>query len=214
MLSRSEQSETCAFSRPELQVRLSRGRNPGLQQVSGNASIYARALAAVIADTAEPVTLAGWSTGAMVALETAAAYPANIDRLILFSATPKFCAEDAWEHGIPAANVRAMIAGLRRDPEATLGGFFKLAARPGRLTAAEYEGKIAVALRQGEKNLADQLRYLMTTDLRAAVRKITIPVTLIHGNKDAIIPRAASAWLADELPDSRLISLPGKGHTL
>lgn len=180
----------------------------------GDGSIYARALAAVIAEAAEPVTLTGWSTGAIVALEMAAAYPASIERLILFSATPKFCADDTWGHGIPAANVRAMIAGLRRDPETILRGFFKLAARPEQLTAPEYDEKITTATGQGTKFLANQLRYLMTADWRRSVSSIQIPATLIHGEKDALVPHVASVWLADHLPDAQLISLPGKGHTL
>ena len=180
----------------------------------GDASIYARALAAVIAVAPGPVTLVGWSTGAMVALETTAAFPDNIDRLILFSATPKFCADDTWEHGIPAANVRAMIASLRRDPETVLRGFFKLAARPERLNAAGYEEKIKAALVHGMRPLTNQLRYLMTADWRLPVSSIQVPVTLIHGQQDALIPPAASVWMADKLSHAQLISLPSKGHML
>lgn len=190
------------------------GQGAGQGSVSEEGSIYARSLAAVIAHAPKPVTLAGWSTGAMVVLETAARYPDGIERLILFSATPKFCTDDAWTHGVPAANVRAMMAGIRRNPRATLRGFFKLVARPDRLSAPEFDGKIDTALLQPQASLVRQLRYLMTTDLRLAVSSIQIPTTLIHGQMDALIPRAAGSWLTENTPDSNLISLPGKGHML
>jgi pimeloyl-[acyl-carrier protein] methyl ester esterase len=161
-----------------------------------------------------PVELCGWSTGAMVALEAAAAVPAKVSRLLLLSATPKFCRDDDWPHAVPRANVRAMIAGLRRDPAGTLHGFFQLAAKPRAQEPATVERMVDAAMALGPEMLARQLRYLVQTDLRTIVGQVAAPVLLVHGRRDRLMPLAAAEWLDAHLPAARMHVDPDLGHTL
>lgn len=178
------------------------------------ASAFARGLIKLLSQSPEPATLIGWSTGAMAALETAALVPEKIARLVLISPTPKFCADDTWESGFPEANVRAMITGMRRAPEATLKRFFKLAARPLRLPEEQILARLDRILEKDLKRLAGQLKYLINTDLRPDMKGLTMPTLILHGEKDALIPFAAGQWLADNLPDARLVSYPSQGHSI
>ena len=47
---------------------------------------------------------------------------------------------------------------------------------------------------------------------RAKMAKLQMPVLIIWGAEDALIPAAAGDWFADALPDARLVSYPGIGH--
>lgn len=181
---------------------------------SAGLSPLAGSLAGHIAESAIPVELIGWSTGAMLALEVAKRIPEKICRLVLLSGTPKFCADETWRAGVPAANLRAMVIGMGKMPEPTLAGFFKLAASPRRIPPAELAGLTALALAQGERRLGKQLRYLMQCDLRDGLAGMRVPTLLLHGEQDAVVPCQAAEWLADRLPDAKLEILPGQGHAL
>jgi len=44
------------------------------------------------------------------------------------------------------------------------------------------------------------------------LRRIRVPVLLVWGEKDAMIPLANAQDYLAELPDARLVTLPGLGH--
>ena len=195
-------------------------------------SPYAAALVARLRSSREPVTLVGWSTGGMIALEAALAAPEKVARLILLSATARFCATDGYACGLPAGNLRALTAGVARMPETALKGFFELAALPAVLDPEVAAEKVAVALGQGAEALKHGLAYLRECDLRAklatggnnpeslshggtaAHSNLTIPCLMIHGREDRVIPCGAAEFLAAALPDCRLVLLDGAGHDL
>jgi pimeloyl-ACP methyl ester carboxylesterase len=55
----------------------------------------------------------------------------------------------------------------------------------------------------------DNLSWLGPWDFELAA--VTIPVTLVHGEQDAMVPRAHGDWLHARLPESRQRVIPG-GH--
>lgn len=178
-------------------------------------SAMARTLSARVQACSGDVELIGWSTGAMVALEATAANPARVSRLVLISGTPKFCKSADWRHGLRTASVRALSIGLRRSPERTLSGFFQLAARPVHASDASVRDRVVAAMSSMDTcELAEQLDYLLKTDLRSHVSQIETPCLLVHGDKDAVVPAGASRWLAGQLAHSRLDVLTDAGHSL
>jgi pimeloyl-ACP methyl ester carboxylesterase len=44
------------------------------------------------------------------------------------------------------------------------------------------------------------------------VAEVTVPVLLLHGTADRIVPSGHGEWLAGHLPDAELRLLPGEGH--
>ena len=46
----------------------------------------------------------------------------------------------------------------------------------------------------------------------SAVARVDMPVLVMWGEEDALIPFAAAQWYADRLPDATLVSYPGIGH--
>ncbi|MFA5203455.1 MAG: alpha/beta fold hydrolase [Lentisphaeria bacterium] len=180
----------------------------------GPLSPYAAALAARLRQQPGPVVLAGWSLGGLIVLETALAVPECVAGLVLLAATARFCAAEDYPQGMPAANLRALAAGVARAPEAALRGFFSLAARPGNVPEEVLAGKVAAALAQGTAALRHGLDHLRTCDLRSRLAGLAVPVHIIHGRADAVIPAAAADYLAQAIPGARLSWLEGAGHAL
>lgn len=170
---------------------------------------------AVLAALPPRCVLAGWSLGAMIALDLAARHPKRIEKLVLFGATPRFVAAPDWPHGLDADTVRGFTEGFAHDADATRRRFLALQA----LGEAQRRGvmhslghAVATADEANEAALADGLRVLATADLREAMPRIAVPALLIHGRDDALMPVGAASWLAGTLPDARLEILDGAGH--
>lgn len=157
---------------------------------------------------------AGWSHGGLSVLAAAARNPAAFHALVLIAATPRFCAAEDFPAGLPEANLRAMQRSLVRDTRGTLERFHRLCAAPAGLSAEEVEVRVASSLAIGLPSLQAGLHDLRERDLRAGVAGITIPVLLLHGGQDRVIPPAASAWLASRLPRATLAIHADAGHDL
>ena len=142
--------------------------------------------------------IVGWSMGGMLAIEH---LPAACKKLVLISSTARFCAAENYPCGVPEKMLRRMIVQLRRDPAAVLAEFYKNVSYPRPPQPAEPGGQ-----------LDEGLDYLLTADLRTTVPSLGIPVLLLHGGKDLIIPPEASDWLAQHLPSANCIRLAEEGH--
>ncbi len=158
--------------------------------------------------------IGSWSLGSFQPLEMAVKNPRSIRGMVLVSSTPRFCATDGFESGLPEANLRAMQRAFARDPRATLENFHRLCAAPAALPAGELLGRVEKSLSLGIEALSAGLRELREKDFRREVSKIEIPVLLLHGGEDRVIPAGASRWLAAKLPHAKIVTLPGAGHDL
>ncbi|MBN2703032.1 MAG: alpha/beta fold hydrolase [Pontiellaceae bacterium] len=152
------------------------------------------------------------SMGGILAMEL---LPSACKKLVLLSSTARFCAAEGYPHGTPERILRRMIAQLKRDPVAVLNEFFKNVHYPQR------ESRQSIQLRNAQttteqtfQDLVNGLEYLLTSDVREKTAAITIPVLLMHGREDRIIPCGAAEWLHDHLPHSQLQLIDGGGHAL
>ncbi|MBN1673552.1 MAG: alpha/beta fold hydrolase [Kiritimatiellae bacterium] len=180
----------------------------------GPVSPFAAALRARLSGCSEPPVVIGWSMGGLVALETAAAEPAVFGRLVLVNATARFCSDVGYPCGVAPGNLRAMRAGLARDPDAILSRFFADAAAPACAGPASVEAAVSAAKGQGTERLVAGLQYLARADLRGGLAAVRVPTLVVHGEADRIIPAAAAEYLGRHLPAARLRLLPGMGHEL
>ena len=152
----------------------------------------------------ETENIIGWSMGGLLALDL---LPARCKKLILISSTARFCATDDYPCGVTEKTLRRMIIQLKRNPEAVLNAFYKNVHQP-----------LPFHTRAGVKypinKLTQGLDYLQSADLRENVSTLRIPVLLLHGKEDQIIPSSASEWLHNHLPNSRLQIIKNTGHAL
>ncbi|EIJ81761.1 biotin biosynthesis protein BioH [Bacillus methanolicus PB1] len=153
----------------------------------------------------------GWSLGALIALELANSFPEKIDRLVLISGTSRFIKGDGYDAGWERRVVERMKRQLVRNRKQTLSSFFAS-------LFCEEEQEKALDFEHYFHNSDDQvllvgLDYLMTADVRFDLRNIASPLLLVHGEKDAICPPAASRYIAEQTRENAILKfLPKTGH--
>ncbi|MEW6583673.1 MAG: alpha/beta hydrolase [Actinomycetota bacterium] len=158
-----------------------------------------------------PVTLVGWSLGAMVALELARDLPGRVRRLCLVGATDRFVAASGEPGGWPERVLTRMGARLAEDATGVLEAFDRRMFSPDERRAGHAERWIAA--RDGVPplpSLRAGLDYLRGFSVDAAA--IRVPARLLHGAEDEICPPAGAERLAGALPDARLTVWEGAGH--
>ncbi len=160
-------------------------------------------------------TLLGWSLGAELALQWAAARPQGLKRLVLFAATPRFTSAPDWPHGAPAERLDRLAEGLRTDYRRTVSEFLELQVR-GSVSGEAVLAQLRAALfAHGEARteaLAGGLTVLRETDLRSVVGGIEIPALIVAGQYDRVLLPAASRALAAALPDARYVEVRRAAH--
>jgi len=160
------------------------------------------------AHTSSGAILLGHSLGALLAMQAALALPDGAARgLILMAPFARFTATaDGWP-GQPAAVVETMIRNLAMDAAAVLRSFYRRAAAPESVS-------LSPPVTPHPERLIAGLRLLLTADLRREVAKLAMPVLILHGEADRIVPLAQGERLAEMLPRSKLVRLSGAGHLL
>jgi pimeloyl-ACP methyl ester carboxylesterase len=185
------------------------GRSAGEPlQTIGNMADWIAAL--VDATGATTAWVIGHSMGSLVALETAARHPARVSALGLIGTGAPMAvgaellkAAEANQHGSVD-----MVALWGLGPVATLGG--SLAPGLWLLGGAQ---RVLEAGRPGV--LFNDLRACdnYTVALTAAAR-VTVPVTVILGERDLMTPLKTGQALAAALPKASTAILKGAGHLL
>jgi len=145
-------------------------------------------------------------TGSMGGLLAMELLPETCRKLVLISSTARFCSGEEYPCGTHEKILRRMIDRMKRDPDEVLKEFYKNVHHPDSVISTEPDCP--------QDELINGLEYLLTADLRARVSAIDIPVLLMHGADDRIIPLAAAEWLQAHLPHGRLRIFPRAGHAL
>jgi len=177
-------------------------------------SPYAQNLVKLIKKTGDRVFIAGWSLGGMIALETAAHQPDLVAGLVLISSTAKFRADKSWTAGVTTGALRAMKSMFKSDPRGVLRQFFKNVAFRLEGKNETLALKIEKACAMNPLELSAGLEYLSVTDLRNEATKVNIPVLILHGKQDIIIPVEAGIALKNMLPISKIRVYDNYGHGL
>ncbi len=189
---------------------------PGHGRSAASVARTLQSAAQQVADSApRGATWIGWSWGAMVALQAAASDLADIARLVLVASTPRFVQGADWTCAVPAAVVRDFVAGLEREPEATLQRFLALQTR-----GAEHAQAVLRSLRASlnahgrpdAQGLRDGLAMLAGADLRPLLASVACPVLLIMGGRDTLVPGGAADAMLGALRTARLERIEGAGH--
>lgn len=175
---------------------------------------WAGELAGRIAAARCPPLVIGWSLGGIVALDALTSEsPPPAGMLVLVASTPRFCTTPDWPWGQAPAALRALRAGLRRDPRRALRGFLAGCAQPDPLGDDALDQSVDAALAMGIPHLAAGLDYLETTDLTARPIRSEPRIACIHGDADRIVPIQASGILARNRTGF-LEVLAGCGHSV
>ena len=184
-----------------------RSRGPALKSIAEMADWIAAFLEATGASKAH---LIGHSMGSLIALETAARHPAKVSALGLIGTAATMTvgpdllkAAEANDHD---AIDMVSIWGLGFDAE--IGG----SLAPGMWM---HGGAQRVLQHCAPGVLFSDLSACNSyQDALAAAAKITVPTTLILGEKDMMTPAKAGKALAAAIPHARTVLLKGAGHMM
>lgn len=138
-----------------------------------------------------PVVLAGWSTGAIIALACAGFL--ECAGLILISATASFCRTPQWRHGIRRSVLEAMHKKLLSEPETVIDGFARQCG---------IDNKKFMPSRSAHELICG-LHFLEQASLSFEQPLGTKPL-FIHGKDDAIVPCVAATALQSALGGTTL----------
>lgn len=145
--------------------------------------------------------LAAESAGAMVALATALQRPERFDGLVLVA--PRF-------QGARTPGAERLLQGCRTDFEATMDAFVD-ACVPEEDCAAERAWGRKIVKRSTAREAIELMECLEQVDLEPRLPGLRLPVLVVHGTRDAIVPMANAERLAALLPRSRLMKIDA-GH--
>ena len=178
--------------------------------------------AAVRAGEGPPFGICAWSLGAILAVDRALAHPGAVAALVLVGATPRFVAGDGWIPAMPAAEFDAFAAVAAASVPAAQSRLASLCAmgsadapalvrRLRRSFDRALPGEAAVVFSDAMMQGLDCLRR---ADLRGRLCALDVPVALVHGERDALVPAAAAHALAAALPRARGLAVAADGHAL
>lgn len=123
--------------------------------------------------------------------------------------------DDHPDGALDLATVASMQEALRADREGFLDAFLtNFFSADGELKVTEDQRQEALALaRQADLHAAAECIRSWVTDFTADVAAIPVPVLVVHGDSDAIVPFEVSGKLTHELlPGSELVVVEGGPH--
>ena len=156
----------------------------------------------------KPCCWLGWSLGATIALAMAKRFPERCHSLILLAGSPRFIQASDWP-GVNPQVFKAFTASLKADSLTTVQRFFSL-----QLGINHYQKLMAdVNYRvPDEGTLFEALKILQQSDLRGALAHLKLPVSVILGANDSLIPVAAGQRMQALHPGLELNTIDSAGH--
>lgn len=164
----------------------------------------------------EPCYWLGWSLGASIVLEIARRYPERVKALILLAGNPYFhsSAQDDWL-GVDSQILSNFAQQLQEKPQATLLKFLSLQV----LGLPNYKSLLPVLKQMvaahpvpSEQTLQQGLNVLKNNDLRSVLASLKMPVVLILGEKDNLVPVGVGALMSQLQPRLQVHIIKKAGH--
>jgi pimeloyl-[acyl-carrier protein] methyl ester esterase len=156
----------------------------------------------------------GWSLGAEIVLEIAHRYPERVNKLVLLAGTPCFVKKSDWP-GMDEQVLENFAASLQQDSQGTLLRFLALQIKGLDNQKSALQKIIPLVSESPAPNqhiLEEGLAILKETDLRDTFANLKIPVAVILGQLDTLVPAIVSEKMLALLPEMALTVIDRAGH--
>jgi pimeloyl-ACP methyl ester carboxylesterase len=159
----------------------------------------------------ERASIFGFSEGGALAMLFAATYPERTNSLVLWGSYASMIQRPDYEWGFTQEQMDAAAEAYleRWGTGVGLSAFLPTRARDaptrrwwGRFQRMAASPAAAVALLQMNAQI----------DVRGALSAISAPTLLLHRREDEIAPLAGAEYLAEQIPDAKLVVLKGRDH--
>jgi pimeloyl-ACP methyl ester carboxylesterase/DNA-binding SARP family transcriptional activator len=169
-------------------------------------------LAAVIdAANATRPTLMGWSDGASVAALFAAHHPDAVESLVLYGGFAKLLESPDYPQGGPVESFDEIVEGVNEAWGEGVSLSFLAFEKLGDQDFCRWWGRYERAC-TSPGLVISALHLDAEIDIREALPTIHVPALLIHRTEDPVMRVEAARFMAERIPDARLIELPGTVH--
>ena len=173
------------------------------------------ACAIAIAARTPPAPWLGWSLGGLLALHAASHIPARATALVMLCAPPRFVRSSDWPHGMDADVFHQFGIDLAQDYRGTLERFLALGTLGCKHAAPELRLLRAQACAHGEplpQALADGLKLLECSDLRALLPQLRVPSLWIAGRRDRLSDWRGMQAAAALAPQAQSLRIDAAAH--
>lgn len=157
-----------------------------------------------------PVHVVGISMGAAVAQQFTLDYPNKVKRLVLVSAFAALRPEQlsGWLYFLR----RALLVSFKGIPAQAEFVSRRLFPAPGQEALRKL--LIEQVTQADPRAYRAAMRALALFDTRRRLRQITAPTLVIGGANDGTVSPSAQKILAEGIPDTRQVIIPGGGHAV
>lgn len=164
----------------------------------------------------QPIVLVGWSLGGILAQYWASHYPETLHGLVLCGTTPCFVQKENWPHGLSPTVFNTFVQTFQYEPEKTRQKFLFLQTK-GDPTAKSFLQVLKNMAPTVETTDLDHLQkglyWLEALDMRIFTKQITVPIYLIHGQEDVLIPVTVLEYFKENVRCPYTVTrLPHCGH--
>jgi sigma-B regulation protein RsbQ len=173
---------------------------------------YAEDVLAICAELdLRDVVFVGHSVSAMIGVLAAAEAPERFAKLVLLTPSPRYLDDEDYRGGFSAADIEELLESLQSN---YLG--WSAAMAPvimGNPDRPELGAELTDSFCRTDPRIAQVFaRTTFLSDNRADLAKVTVPTLVIECGEDVIAPREVGAFVHDQIPGSRLVTLDAVGH--
>ena len=157
----------------------------------------------------------GWSIGGQLALTLAQRYPALVNKLVLVATTPRFAANEEWQHGKKVQVLEDFAKRLANSYAVTIRGFLALQVlhqADARATVVALQRVMSLRGEPSANALQAGLTILRNHDVRDELPNILQPTLVIQGDRDALTAEPAARWMAGQLPNAHYALIAQAAH--
>ncbi len=169
----------------------------------------------VLAVAPEKAHVVGWSLGGLVALNMAQRAPERVLSVATFNTSPKYTADAQWKAAMAEEVLAKFAEVLAEDQEGTLIRFLALNCK-GSITMRQDVRELQQILYfcglPNPRALAGGLEILQTTDFRAVLPQLSMPILMMFGESDHIVPAAVMPEVAALSEEVDVALLKGMAH--
>jgi pimeloyl-[acyl-carrier protein] methyl ester esterase len=156
----------------------------------------------------------GWSLGGLVALQAALQRPQAVSGLVMLASSPRFCQATGWP-GVDAGVLAGFAEKLQTHYASTVDGFLALDLinlPAGQQAARALHADLLAVGQPTAQAIATGAHLLQHTDLRAPLASLSVPSLWLAGQRDRLVPAAATLAACTIAPAARQLTVPGTGH--
>ena len=155
--------------------------------------------------------LVGHSVSGMVSLLAALVEPDCFSQLIFIDASPRYLNDVGYFGGFEQSDLDAFYEAMSTNYYAWASGFAPIAMAT--QDQPELAREFATTLAAIRPDIAQAVaRMIFQSDHRAELPRLTVPTVILQASDDIAVPPEVGEYMADKIPQSKLVNIPAKGH--